>query len=220
MILLRELTEEIEILNEDDDGGKKSLYIQGIFLQSVPNKNGRIYPEGILDEEVSRYLKEEVSRKKAVGELNHPANGRPGIDLERASHKFVSLEKSGGNYIGKAKIMESMPMGKVAAALIAEDVLIGVSSRGVGNLVKNSKGLMEVQKGFRLSTAGDIVANPSAPDAFVQGIMEEREWIYESGIWKEADLVNAKRQLMESHRIDLEEKKLRIFEEFMLKINK
>lgn len=175
-----------EVLNEET--GEKSLYIEGIFLQSgIKNRNGRIYPNHIMEAEVNRYIKDTINTNRAYGELGHP-NG-PSINLDKVSHMIKELRKDGNNYIGKAKIMDT-PMGNIARNLIKEGAGLGVSSRGMGTL-KPTGGIMEVQGDFRLATAADIVADPSAPDAFVQGIMEGVEWIWDNGILKAQALENA-----------------------------
>lgn len=185
MKLFLDIAEEVHYIEEAAENGKKSLYIEGIFLQgAVKNRNGRIYPAGILENEVARYTKESINTNRAYGELGHP-NG-PSINLDRVSHMIKELRKDGNNYIGKAKVMET-PMGDIVRNLINEGAGLGVSSRGMGTL-KPSAGIMEVQQDFRLATAADVVADPSAPDAFVQGIMEGVEWIWENGILKQKDL--------------------------------
>lgn len=179
MKLLKELSEEVQYLKEEKDGAK-NYYIEGITLQgNLKNRNGRVYPTHVLENEVSRYIKENVEKKRGFGELGHPAG--PGINLHLASHLFESIRKDGDNFIAKAKILDT-PNGKIVKTLIDEGVLLGISSRGLGT-IKENNGIMEVQSDFRLSTAGDIVADPSAPDAWVQGIMEGAEWVMEMGNW-------------------------------------
>jgi len=182
MKLITEQIEEIKVLSEGK-GDSKKLYIEGVFLQSnIRNRNGRIYEYRILDREVKRYNEQYVKTGRALGELGHPDG--PTVNLDRVSHKIVSLTPDGDNFIGKAQILESTPMGKIAKSLLDEGVKLGVSSRGVGSLVERS-GTKYVADDFMLATAADIVADPSAPDAFVQGIMEGKEWVWQNGILAE-----------------------------------
>jgi|TARA_B100001142_G_C14251789_1_gene623489 hypothetical protein len=178
------ITEEIEsakVLVEEKDG-KKSMFIEGIFLQgNLKNRNGRFYPVETLDKEVNRYMEQFVSKGRALGELGHPDG--PTVNLDRVSHKIVDLHKEGHNFIGKAKLLDT-PMGKIAQSLIDEGVQLGVSSRGMGSLRDTSEGYKVVGEDFMLATAADIVADPSAPDAFVNGIMEGVEWIWDAGLLK------------------------------------
>lgn len=194
MKLITEVNEEIELLSEDHAStpGLRHYYIQGIFLQgNLRNRNGRRYPMHILETEVNRYVNTYVIQKRALGELGHPEG--PAINLDRVSHLITELYKDGENFIGKAKILDTVN-GKTVKSLIDEGVKLGVSSRGMGSL-KNVGDAEEVQQDFYLSTAADIVADPSAPDAFVRGIMEGKEWIYESGIFKEVELEEVKKQI-------------------------
>jgi len=182
MKLIREEIEKVEVITESV-GGKKSLFIKGIFLQSeCVNRNGRMYPFSIMEREVNRYNENYVKKGRALGELGHPDG--PTVNLDRVSHKIVSLAQEGNNFIGKAQIL-STPMGKIAESLLKDGVTLGVSSRGIGSLRENTKGYKEVGEDFMLATAADIVADPSAPDAFVRGIMEGKEWIWDGGILKE-----------------------------------
>ena len=209
MKLIREEIEDIKILTESRNG-KKSLYIEGIFLQgNIKNRNGRMYPMETLQKEVGRYIKEQVKEGRAVGELGHPDS--PTVNLDRVSHKIISLRESGSNFIGKAKILESTPMGKIASGLLSEGVKLGVSSRGIGSLKPTKEGFNVVSDDFMLATAADIVADPSAPDAFVEGVMEGKEWVWEGTILKERkaeemksaiDTLAGKKRL-EEHKIDL-----------------
>ena len=209
MKLIREEIEDIKILTESRNG-KKSLYIEGIFLQgNIKNRNGRMYPMETLQKEVGRYIKEQVAEGRAVGELGHPDS--PTVNLDRVSHKIISLRESGSNFIGKAKILESTPMGKIASGLLSEGVKLGVSSRGIGSLKPTKEGFNVVSDDFMLATAADIVADPSAPDAFVEGVMEGKEWVWEGTILKERkaeemksaiDTLAGKKRL-EEHKIDL-----------------
>lgn len=211
MKLFLDIAEEVQYIEEAAADGKKSLYIEGIFLQGgIKNRNGRIYPSQILEAEVARYTKEAIGTNRAYGELGHPSG--PAINLDRVSHMIKELRKDGDNYIGKAKVMET-PMGDIVRNLIKEGAGLGVSSRGMGTL-KPQNGIMEVQSDFRLATAADVVADPSAPDAFVQGIMEGVEWIWENGILKQKDLESAVQTidtLAGARQLDAE-RKLRIFE--------
>ena len=189
MRLITELTEDIST-HLVEEAGSKRCYIEGVFLQSnVKNRNGRIYPSDIMSEEVQRYIKEKVKTGRALGELGHPTG--PQINLDRVSHRIVELRQDGANWVGKALITEGTPFGAIAKGLIEAGTQLGVSSRGMGSL-KARNGIMEVQNDFRLATAADIVADPSAPDAFVNGIMEGVEWVYERGVWKAKELEEAR----------------------------
>ena len=188
MKLIREEVEAVEVLCEEKSG-KKTFYIQGPFLQGdIKNRNGRIYESRILAKEVQRYNEAYVNKNRAMGELGHPDG--PTVNLDRVSHKITSLKQEGSNFIGKAKILET-PMGRIAGALLNDGVTLGVSSRGMGSLV-NRDGTNYVGEDFMLATAADIVADPSAPDAFVQGIMEGREWVWDNGLLKENDVQRVK----------------------------
>ena len=209
MKLIREEIEDVKILTESRNG-KKSLYIEGIFLQgNIKNRNGRMYPMETLQKEVGRYIKEQVAEGRAVGELGHPDS--PTVNLDRVSHKIISLRESGSNFIGKAKILESTPMGKIASGLLSEGVKLGVSSRGIGSLKPTKEGFNVVSDDFMLATAADIVADPSAPDAFVEGVMEGKEWVWEGTILKERKVDEIKsaidtlagKKRLEEHKIDL-----------------
>jgi len=179
MKLFREINEEVEILTEETEKGEKKYFIEGVFLQgNLKNRNGRIYPMEILDKEASRYSKSFIEQKRAFGELGHPDG--PTINLERVSHMITSLRREGENYIGKAKVMDT-PYGKIVKNLIDEGAKLGVSSRGIGSL-EEKRGVNFVKDDFQLATAADIVADPSAPDAFVNGILEGKEWVYEAGL--------------------------------------
>lgn len=187
MKLIREEVESVQVLTEESNG-KKTFHIQGPFLQGdIKNRNGRIYESRILAKEVNRYNEQYVSKNRAMGELGHPDG--PTVNLDRVSHKITSLKQEGSNFIGKAKILET-PMGRIAGALLNDGVTLGVSSRGMGSLV-NKNGANYVGEDFMLATAADIVADPSAPDAFVQGIMEGKEWVWDNGLLKEKDLSRA-----------------------------
>jgi len=210
------ITEEIASVKfiTEGKGAKKKMYIEGVFLQGdIKNRNGRMYPVNTLAKEVSRYNESFVKKGRALGELGHPEG--PTVNLDRVSHKIVSLTQEGNNFKGKAQLLET-PMGKIAKSLISEGVTLGVSSRGVGSLKENSSGCKVVGEDFMLATAADIVADPSAPDAFVSGIMEGKEWIWEGGILREQLASQTKKHintLVDQKR--LEEHKLNLFNEFL-----
>lgn len=212
MKLITELVEDVQVIAEDNKSGGKNLYIQGVFMQAgIPNKNRRIYPESILENEVNRYIAEDVSKNKAYGELNHPPT--PSVDLERACIRICELKKDGGNYIGKALVLNT-PMGGIVRGLIEGDCNLGVSSRGMGSLKKTGM-IDEVQSDFRLATAADVVSNPSAPDAFVNGIMENVEWVHdEKNGWKALDIVEETRKQMHIKKLD-ESQMLQAFQRFI-----
>jgi hypothetical protein len=213
MKLIREEVESVEFIVEEKDG-KKSLYIEGVFLQGdIKNRNGRMYPMETLRREVSRYSENHIQEGRALGELGHPDG--PTVNLDRVSHKIVSLRESGSNFIGKAKILGT-PMGKIAESLISEGVKLGVSSRGIGSLTINREGVNVVGEDFMLATAADIVADPSAPDAFVHGIMEGKEWVWEGGILREKFAEATKRRIntLVDQKV-LDEQKLNLFKDFL-----
>ena len=200
MKLIREEIEAVEVLTEEKDG-KKSFYIQGPFLQGdIKNRNGRIYESRVLAKEVARYNENFIKRNRALGELGHPDG--PTVNLDRVSHNITELYQDGSNFIGKAKILNT-PMGKIASGLLGDGVQLGVSSRGMGSLVQR-EGVNYVGEDFHLATAADIVADPSAPDAFVQGIMEGKEWIWDNGLLKECDIEQVKRTIdtAPAHRLN------------------
>ena len=213
MKLITEEVSQVQFITEEKNG-KKTMFIEGIFLQGdICNRNGRMYPMATLSREVKRYNEAFVSKGRALGELGHPDG--PTVNLDRVSHKIVSLEQKGNNFIGKAQIL-STPMGKIAESLLKEGVTLGVSSRGIGSLRENNKGYKEVGEDFMLATAADIVADTSAPDAFVQGIMEGKEWIWDGGILREKLAEQTKRRintLVDQQR--LEEHKLNLFNDFL-----
>ena len=214
MKLISEEIVDVQFITEESSG-KKSHFIEGVFLQSdIRNRNGRMYPFDTLNREVSKYNEGYIQRGRALGELGHPDG--PTINLDRVSHKIVSLRAEGKNFIGKAKLLET-PMGKIAKNLLDEGVKLGVSSRGLGSIER--KGDVNIVKDdFMLSTAADIVADPSAPDAFVEGIMEGTEWVWNNGIWHNQDLEVAKRHIESSSMNDLTERKLKVFESFLRNI--
>ena len=215
MKLIREEIESVKVITEATKSGKKNLYIEGVFLQgNIKNRNGRMYPMETLQREVGRYMKEHVATGRALGELGHPDG--PTVNLDRVSHKITSLRESGTNFIGRAKILESTPMGKIASSLLSEGVKLGVSSRGIGSLKPTKEGFNVVGEDFMLATAADIVADPSAPDAFVEGIMEGKEWIWEGNILRErkAEEIKSKIDTLAGQKA-LEEHKLNLFDEFI-----
>ena len=218
MRLIKEFNEIIKYLKEDNkDKNKPNVFIEGVFLQSdLKNKNGRIYPKEIMQREVQRYVDENVKTKRAYGELGHPEG--PTVNLDRVSHMITSLKEDGNNWIGKAKIMDT-PMGRIVKELISEGAQLGVSSRGLGSL-KERNGINEVQGDFMLATAADIVADPSAPDAFVSGIMEGKEWVFVNGKWTEQDIEEAKTSISRANIRDLEEEKMQVFNNFLNKLSK
>jgi hypothetical protein len=217
MRLIREVTESVNLITESKLGKGKEYFIEGVFLQSeLKNRNGRMYPESIMDKEVGRYLKEYVEKNRAYGELGHPDT--PSINLDRVSHLIVDLRKEGTNYIGKAKILET-PMGQIARGLLDGGANLGVSSRALGSLKENSDGVQIVQDDFMLSTAADIVADPSAPDAFVRGIMESKEWVFVDGKFVEKHIEEVKREIRKTSSRNLEEAKIIAFKNFLSKIS-
>jgi hypothetical protein len=220
-ILITEVNEDVKYIQEATEEGKKNYFIEGIIMQGdLKNRNGRVYPSQVLAQEVARYNKNFVEKKRAFGELGHPSG--PTINLERVSHMFTELRQDGSNFVGKAKIMDT-PMGKVVKNLMDEGAQLGVSSRGMGSLKQNRNGIMEVQNDFMLATAGDIVADPSAPDAFVKGIMEGAEWFYDvaSGNWlreQEVDILVTETKKLSTRQ--LEEQKFNLFTKFLTSISK
>jgi hypothetical protein len=216
MRLIREQVSETKFIVEEKLGKGKQYFIEGIFLQSeLQNRNGRMYPEATMDKEVGRYIKEYVEMNRAYGELGHPDT--PSINLDRVSHLIVDLRKEGTNYIGKAKILET-PMGNIARGLLDGGANLGVSSRALGSLKENKDGVQIVQDDFMLSTAADIVADPSAPDAFVRGIMEGKEWVYVDGKFVERHIEETKRIIQKTSSKHLNEQMLREFKKFLMKL--
>lgn len=214
MKLITELNESVEYISEAKENGKREHFIEGIFLQAdVQNRNGRIYPINVMEKEVNRYVEEVVKANRAYGELGHPSG--PSINLDRVSHIIVEIKKDGKNFRGKAKLTET-PMGNIAKGLLESGANLGVSSRGMGSL-KESNGVMVVQSDYKIATAADIVADPSAPNAFVKGIMENVEWIYDSvnGTWMEEKLHETKKQINRMSLRQIEEQRLAIFEDFI-----
>ena len=213
MKLIREEIESVEFLVESKNG-KKAMYIQGVFLQGdIQNRNGRMYPMATLRKEVARYNENHIQSGRALGELGHPEG--PTVNLDRVSHKIISLKESGQNFVGKAKILGT-PMGKIASSLIEEGVKLGVSSRGIGYLKPTKEGINVVSDDFMLSTAADIVADPSAPDAFVEGIMEGKDWVWDGGVLRERAAARAYREINTLvTQKQLDEKKLDVFTNFL-----
>ena len=215
MKLITEINEEVEFISEAKESGEKDHYIHGIFLQgNMKNRNGRIYPIEVLDKEVERYMKEMVKHSRAFGELGHPAG--PSINLDRVSHIIVDLKKDGNNYVGKAKLTDT-PMGNIARGLLKSGGKIGVSSRGMGSLKAGKDGIMEVGPDYRIATAADIVADPSAPHAFVEGIMEGVEWIYDpiKDTWLEEKVDSIRNNIHAMGKKQREEQQLAIFEDYI-----
>jgi hypothetical protein len=214
MKLITELTEDIKYLKENVGNGEKNYFIEGIFMQSdTKNRNGRIYPQNTLLKECKRYITEYVDKGRALGELNHPTG--PTVNLDRVSHIVKELYEDGRNVYGKAKVLDT-PMGKIVKNLIDEGAQLGVSTRGMGSL-KSKNGYQEVQEDFMLA-AIDIVADPSAPNAFVNGIMEGREWVFQNGLWSERQLENSRKLIKTSSKRKLNENILKVFNEYFKNI--
>ena len=213
MRLISEINEQVEYITEADG---KDLFIEGIFLQAdIKNRNGRYYPGKIMEKEVKRYTKEYINKKRAFGELGHPEG--PTINLDRVSHMITSLKQEGSNWIGRAKVTET-PSGNIVRNLIKEGAQLGVSSRGMGSLKANKKGIQEVQGDFYLATAADIVADPSAPDAFVNGIMEGKEWVWANGAIQELDIAKYNKIIKKSPKNRLTSIEATVFEDFISKL--
>ena len=211
MKLITETIEHVEVITEGK-GADKKMYIEGVFLQSeLKNRNGRMYPFSVLEKEVSRYNEEYVKTSRALGELGHPDG--PTVNLDRVSHRITSLRAEGNNFIGKAQILDT-PMGKIASSLLGEGVKLGVSSRGMGSIDRRED-CNVVMDDFMLATAADIVADPSAPDAFVNGIMEGKEWAWDNGILKETKVAKYQRYIDSATRRNLEERTLNVFNDFL-----
>ena len=214
MKLITETIENIEVLTEDKANGKKDYKIRGVFMQAdIKNRNGRVYPVDTLAKEVKRYTNEFINKKRAFGELGHPDG--PTVNLERVSHMITSLKPEGKNFIGEAKVMDT-PYGKIVKNLIDEGAQLGVSSRGMGS-IQSMQGKNIVGKDFYLATAADIVADPSAPDAFVEGIMEGKEWVWDNGVLKSIEVEQYKEEIERTKRKELAEVKANIFKDFLSK---
>jgi hypothetical protein len=216
MKLISEEAIEVDFVTEEDENKKKNYFIEGIFMQSeTKNRNGRVYPKAILQKEVKRYTDKFINTKRAFGELGHPDG--PTVNLERVSHMITELVEDGANFVGRAKIMDT-PYGKIVKNLIDEGAKLGVSSRGMGSLKPVQDGLQEVQSDFYLATAADIVADPSAPDAFVSGIMEGREWIWDNGLLKEKEIVEYQKRVERATEISRNKVRIEAFENFITKL--
>jgi hypothetical protein len=215
MKLIKEINDNVNYTYLEEANGKKCLHIEGPFLVAeTKNKNGRLYEYNTMKKEVDRYTSEYINKSRAFGELGHPES--PSINLDRVSHMIVGLKEDGNQWVGKAKILDT-PMGNIARSLIEGGAQLGVSSRGMGSL-KNVNGVNVVQPDFYLATAADIVADPSAPGAFVQGIMEGKEWMLVNGVWTEQYVEEAKREIKKASKKDIEKVSLHIFENFMKKL--
>lgn len=211
MKLISEEILNVEFLTEDTEG-KKSHFIEGIFLQGgIKNRNGRFYPVETLAREVAKYDENFITKGRALGELGHPDG--PSINLDRVSHKIVNLTQEGNNFVGRAKLLDT-PMGNIAKSLLDEGVKLGVSSRGMGS-IRKEEGMAIVEDDFMLATAADIVADPSAPDAFVDGIMEGKEWVWDNGILKESEVAALKTEIDTASIINLQERKISAFKSFL-----
>ncbi len=216
MKLISEEATNVEFLTEATKKGGKNYFIEGVFMQSnTKNRNGRIYPQAILQKEAKRYTDEFIAKKRAFGELGHPDG--PTVNLERVSHMIEELQEVDQNFMGRAKILDT-PYGKIVKNLIDEGARLGVSSRGMGSLKPSKDGVQEVQDDFYLATAADIVADPSAPEAFVAGIMEGREWIWDNGLLKEAEIQLIKDKVEKSSRKNREQTLVSAFEDFITKL--
>jgi hypothetical protein len=216
MKLISELiVEQVEYISEAKEDGSKDHYIHGIFLQAeTPNRNGRIYPIGIMENAVNKYIESNIKQNRAYGELGHPTG--PQINLDRVSHMITELKRDGSNFIGKARLTDT-PMGNIAKGLLKSGANLGVSSRGLGSLKANKQGIMEVQDDFHLATAADIVADPSAPNAFVKGVMEGADWVYDAATdnWYQEKLDETKKEMRRMTMDEIETNKLAIYESFI-----
>ena len=211
MRLIAEEITDVKFLSEEKEG-KKNYFIEGIFLQAeLKNRNNRMYPLGTLQKEVAKYDENYIQKGRALGELGHPDG--PSINLDRVSHKILSLKEDGNNFIGRAKLLDT-PMGGIAKNLLDEGVKLGVSSRGMGS-IRKEENCNVVMDDFMLATAADIVADPSAPDAFVDGIMEGKEWVWDNGVLKEAKVAQIKKEIDQATLINLQERKISAFETFL-----
>jgi hypothetical protein len=216
MKLITEVNEQINIITEANEAGGRSFYIEGVFMQAEQqNRNGRMYPLEVLQKETERYVTEYVNKNRAYGELGHPEG--PTINLERVSHMTKSLRQEGHNFIGKAKIMDT-PYGNIVKNLMVEGACLGVSTRGMGTLVERNDGVKVVKDDFYLATCADIVADPSAPDAYVRGIMEGKEWVWDNGIIREVDIARQRQVIQKSSKKDLEENMIKVFKDFISKL--
>jgi hypothetical protein len=222
MKLITEITEEINYLSEAKEDGKKNYFIEGVFMQgAIKNRNGRMYPTEVLEKEINRYNENYIQKNRAYGELGHPSG--PTINLERVSHMITKLERNGDNFMGRAKIMTETPYGAIVKSLMDEGAQLGVSSRGMGSLKQNRQGIAEVQNDFYLATAADIVADPSAPNAFVEGVMEGAEWVFNEATnsWQQLEAADRMRTEMKKMTAEeIEAKKFALFERFISSLSK
>ena len=215
MKLISESLENVKFLTEEDDNGTKSYKIKGVFMQgNIKNRNGRVYPTDVLEQEIKRYDEKFIQKNRAYGELGHPEG--PTVNLDRVSHMVTSLDRDGDNFIGEAKIMNT-PMGKIVKNIMDEGGTLGVSSRGMGSL-EQKNGANYVKKDFMLAAAADIVADPSAPNAFVNGIMEGKEWVWDNGVVKEVHISEYQKEIERTSRKNLEEKAINLFANFISKL--
>jgi hypothetical protein len=218
MKLICEVTEEIKVIKEGTEDSPKNYYIEGVFMQAeLKNRNGRMYPKEMLEREIKRYTEEYVNKKRAFGELGHPDG--PTINLDRVSHMITDIRAEGADFIGKAKILNT-PNGNIVKALIDEGARLGVSSRGMGSIRTEGRDVQIVQDDFYLATAADIVADPSAPDAFVNGIMEGKEWVWQNGILCERDIHDIKRAITKAPAKKIQQVSVKAFESFIRKLEK
>ena len=214
MKLITEINEDLEVFELEEEGGKKSLFIEGIFLQSeIKNRNGRVYPKELLEREVERYTGKYIKEKRAFGELGHPEG--PTINLDRVSHMVTELSSDGNNWKGKAKVLKETPYGKIVQGILGEGARLGVSSRGMGSIEEMEDGTKLVKDDFYLATAADIVADPSAPGAFVQGIMEGKEWVWDNGLLQEKQIEEMQLKIEASSKRDREEVSILAFKGFI-----
>jgi hypothetical protein len=216
MKLITEINEEVKLLTEESDNGSKKFFIEGIFMQAEQkNRNNRIYPLNVMEKEANRYIQEYVNKNRAYGELGHPEG--PTINLERTAIMIKELRQDGNNFIGKAKVIDT-PYGNIVKNLISEGACVGVSTRGLGSLEERADGVRVVKDDFYLATAADVVADPSAPDAFVRGIMEGKEWIWDNGIIKDVQIEQYKKTIKKSSKKSLEENMIKSFQHFLSKL--
>lgn len=216
MRLITEINEDLKFITESTESGKKGMFIEGVFMQADQgNRNGRMYPFNVLNREAQRYIKEYVEKNRAFGELGHPQG--PTLNLERAAILIKDLKAEGTDFYGKAKVLDT-PYGNIVRNLIDEGATLGVSTRGMGTLKEGKDGLKIVEDDFYLATAADVVADPSAPDAFVRGIMESKEWVHVNGIWLEQDIDRSKALIKKTNSKELDEAKLNIFKEFIQRL--
>tara|TARA_B100000809_G_scaffold144246_1_gene141809 strand:+ start:14308 stop:14961 length:654 start_codon:yes stop_codon:yes gene_type:complete len=214
MKLITEINEDLKVFELEEEGGKKSLFIEGIFLQSeIKNRNGRVYPKELLEREVERYTNKYIKENRAFGELGHPEG--PTINLDRVSHMVTELSSDGNDWKGKAKVLKETPYGKIVQGILGEGARLGVSSRGMGSIEEMEDGTKLVKDDFYLATAADIVADPSAPGAFVQGIMEGKEWVWDNGLLQEKQIEEMQSKIEASSKRDREEVSILAFEEFI-----